>query len=97
MTAVDAGVTVRAARPDDCAFVLGLAPSVVDFGLPAGRDPEPVAEAFARELRQALERGHDRIGLAAFTTNQRAVRFYEGLGYQGQLLAMTKPLTDGAR
>ena len=149
------GVTVRAATAADAPFILGLVPSFVDFGLPAGRQAEEIGAAFARDLQDALdggnaifvaedgagtplgflhleefpdltgkprahvsdlavapgaqgtgvgrrlmafaerwagEQGYDRIGLAVFTTNQRAIRFYERLGYEGQLLAMTKPL-----
>jgi len=155
VTSPTQAVRVRAATAADAPFVMGLVPAFVDFGLPAGRDPDEIASAFARDLQQALdgraavfvaeddggtplgfihlqtlpdltgrprahvgdvavapaaqgrgvgrklmafaeswarEHGHDRIGLAAFTTNERAIRFYEQLGYAPQLVAMTKAL-----
>jgi ribosomal protein S18 acetylase RimI-like enzyme len=40
----------------------------------------------------AAERGHDRIGLVALTTNERALRFYERLGYERDTVTLVKPL-----
>lgn len=46
---------IRAANPSDRDFILGLAPRLVECGVPPGRDPERMVERDRAVLAAALE------------------------------------------
>jgi ribosomal protein S18 acetylase RimI-like enzyme len=48
------GLTIRPARQDDEAFLVGLMPSLADFPLPAWRTTEEIAQADRHLLHEAL-------------------------------------------
>ncbi len=65
---------------------LAVAPGAQGVGV--GRELMAFAEAWA------AERGHGHVGLSAFVTNRRAVRFYERLGFEADTVTMRKRI-DG--
>jgi ribosomal protein S18 acetylase RimI-like enzyme len=56
-------IRIRATRPEDAPFVLGLVRSFVAFGVPPWRDADEIARLFTQDLGTALAQG-DEIRIA---------------------------------
>jgi GNAT superfamily N-acetyltransferase len=91
-------IVIRPATQRDRDFVVGLVPSLLEFGSPAWRDPGALrpglprcsSARWATTTAWARDRGFDLLSLDVWSTNDAALAFYRHAGYTIDSLSLIK-------